>query len=85
MADNATRQSNLRDQMPETAAFIDALRREFGAAMIDGQIRKGLRGEAPAFYAEEGGRAVGTSWHHALEVPALPSPSAPIRSAGAKA
>lgn len=50
---------SLRDEMPITAAWIDGLRAAFGRDAIDGQIRRGLRGEA-AFYAAEGGRTVGT-------------------------
>jgi hypothetical protein len=50
---------SLREQMPETAAFIDSLRAAFGADMIDAQIRKGLKG-APVFYASENGYTIGT-------------------------
>lgn len=49
---------SLRDAMPGTAAFIDALRAEFGAETIDRAIRGGLAG-LPTFYAEEGGHSVG--------------------------
>jgi hypothetical protein len=49
---------NLRDQMPITAAFIDAMREAFGADVINAQIRAGLRGE-PGFWARENGYEVG--------------------------
>ena len=49
----------LRDQMPEVAAFVDALREVFGKASIDGQIRRGIAGE-PVFYASENGHEIGT-------------------------
>ena len=49
----------LRDEMPATAAFIDALRAAFGRDAIDPSIRDGMRGRA-GFWAEEGGRQVGT-------------------------
>ncbi|NYT76540.1 hypothetical protein H0A71_06015 [Alcaligenaceae bacterium] len=52
---------SLRDQMPETTAFIDSLREAFGAEMINEQIRKGLKGEA-TFYASENGHELGTPW-----------------------
>lgn len=50
---------SMRDQMPETAAFIDSLRSAFGEASINEQIRKGLNGE-PTFYARENGHELGT-------------------------
>lgn len=45
--------------MPDTTAFIDALRHAFGKDEIDGQIRKATKGE-PTFYAKESGREIGT-------------------------
>lgn len=48
----------LRVSMPETAAFIDALREAFGADQVDPSIRAGMRGE-PCFYAREGGHQLG--------------------------
>jgi hypothetical protein len=50
---------SLRDEMPETAAFLDSLREAFGAEMINAQSRKGLNGE-PTFWAREGGHKLGT-------------------------
>ena len=50
---------NLREQMPLVTAFIDDLREAFGAEMINGQIRKGMKGE-PTFWASENGHEIGT-------------------------
>lgn len=41
--------SSLRARCPEFAAFIDELRRVFGRAEIDAQIRRGMNGE-PSFH-----------------------------------
>lgn len=49
----------LRDQMPQTAAFIDACREAFGAAEVDEAIRRGMRGEE-GFHAIEAGIEIGT-------------------------
>lgn len=51
---------NLRTEMPATAAFIDALRAEFGKEGIDASIRKGMQGIPGYFHARENGRNVGT-------------------------
>lgn len=56
-----TQKENMRDKMPNVAAFIDELRAVFGAEMINAQIRKGLNGE-PTFYARENGHELGTKW-----------------------
>lgn len=48
----------LRASMPETAAFIDALREAFGADQVDPSIRAGMRGE-PRFFAQEAGHTLG--------------------------
>jgi hypothetical protein len=50
---------SLREEMPVTAALIDEFRKVFGAASIDGMIRRGMRGE-PVFFASENGHTVGT-------------------------
>jgi hypothetical protein len=50
---------SMREEMPVTAAFIDRMRQAFGAEHIDGQIRKGMKGE-PVFWASENGQEVGT-------------------------
>lgn len=61
---------SLREEMPETARFIDGLREAFGKESIDGQIRAGMNG-SPVFYARENGIEIGTplvkhekiTWH----------------------
>lgn len=50
---------SMREEMPVTAAWIDRMREAFGAEHIDGQIRKGMKGE-PVFWASENGHTVGT-------------------------
>lgn len=65
---------SLRDQMPATAAFVDAMREAFGAEEIDGQIRKGLRGE-PTFHAVDAGHEVGTPITFRYEFEATVSPT----------
>ena len=50
---------SLREEMPQVAAFVDAMRAAFGKGAIDAQIRRGMQGE-PVFYAQENGREVGT-------------------------
>ena len=49
----------LRASMPQTTAFIDALREAFGVDEINGQIKLGMAG-AQTFFAEEGGQSIGT-------------------------
>lgn len=51
---------NLRAEMPETAAFIDALREAFGAEGINANIKKGMAGVPGYFHAKEAGHEVGT-------------------------
>lgn len=51
--------TDLREAMPQTAAWIDQLREAFGSEHINSQIRKGLRGE-PTFYSKENGHEIGT-------------------------
>lgn len=58
---------DMREVMPQTAAFIDDLRAAFGAEMINTQIRRGMRGE-PVFHAVEGGHSVGTPMPHGVRV-----------------
>lgn len=57
----------MREQMPVTAGWIDKLRKAFGTAHIDGQIRKGMRGEA-TFWASENGYEVGTKGREGVRV-----------------
>lgn len=63
---HAMSKKSLREQMPAVTAFIDQLREVFGKEMIDGQIRKGMRGE-PVFWASENGHEVGTPIHTAKD------------------
>jgi len=49
----------LRHSMPETAAFIDAMRDAFGAEMINAAIKAGIDGQ-PTFWASENGQEIGT-------------------------
>lgn len=51
--------TNLREQMPVISAWVDSLRDVFGKESIEGQIRKGMKGE-PTFWASENGNEVGT-------------------------
>ena len=50
---------SLRSDMPQTAAFIDALRDVFGAPQINAAIKSGING-AGTFYACENGREIGS-------------------------
>lgn len=49
----------MREQMPETAAFIDACRDAFGVETINDSIRLGMQGYPNWFSATEGGREIG--------------------------
>lgn len=51
---------SLREVMPETAAFIDALRAAFGAEAVNAAIRKGVGGLPGHFHAVENGHETGT-------------------------
>jgi hypothetical protein len=51
----------LREAMPETAAFVDEMRRVFGAESINQSIRDGMAG-IPSFYASENGQQIGTKF-----------------------
>jgi len=57
----------MREVMPVTAAWIDRMRTAFGAEHIDGQIRKGMKGEA-TFWASENGHEVGTKGREGWKV-----------------
>lgn len=54
---------NLREEMPLTAAWIDAMREAFGVDHINAQIKKGING-GQAFHALENGVEVGTPFKH---------------------
>lgn len=56
----------LRQSMPETAAFIDAMRDAFGAEMINAAIKAGIDGQ-PTFYASENGQQIGTRAPYSTE------------------
>ena len=49
----------LREAMPTVAGMIDARRAAWGAEHVDAQIKAGMRGQADAFYAVEGGNVLG--------------------------
>jgi len=49
---------SLRDEMPWTAGIIDELRQALGKDVVDGQIRKGMKGQ-PTFWASENGQEIG--------------------------
>lgn len=50
----------MRESMPATAAFVDELRRVFGADQIDPSIRAGMAGVPGKFHALEAGHEIGT-------------------------
>lgn len=50
---------SLRQEMPQTTAWIDALRDAFGAPQINAAIKAGIDG-AGTFYARENGREIGS-------------------------
>lgn len=58
--------------MPHTAAVIDVLREAFGADGINASIRRGMKGEAGAFWSRENGHEVGTRDAREGVVPVLP-------------
>jgi hypothetical protein len=90
---------SLREQMPDVTRFIDSMRDAFGKDMIDGQIRRGMKGE-PTFWASENRHEIGTrnraarslvSWDdmgrsYSFDIPAGTSPEqeADIRRAALK-
>lgn len=51
---------SLREKMPQTAKFIDDLRRVFGQEYIDGILRRAMHGEPDCFYAKENSLTFGT-------------------------
>ena len=60
----------MREQMPNTAAFVDAMRDAFGAAEVNEQIRQGIEGRQGKFFAQENGGQVGTLFQQPVK-PAL--------------
>lgn len=57
---------SLRQSMPTTAAFIDAMRDAFGADAINAQIKAGIAGQ-PTFWAKENGQEIGTRAPHSAD------------------
>lgn len=53
---------DLRRQMPETAAWVEARRQEWGAEHVNACIRRALKGEPGLFYAIEAGHVLGTAF-----------------------
>lgn len=60
MSQPASQRIDMRQQMPETADYIDQRRREWGADYVNDCIRRSLKGEPDCFYAIEGGHVLGT-------------------------
>ena len=56
----STPQKPLREAMPQTAAFIDAMREVFGRDGVDEAIRNGAQGGSD-FHACENGHRIGVS------------------------
>lgn len=51
---------DLRQQMPETALWVEAKRQLYGAKFVNGCIRRAMNGEPGLFYAMERGHTLGT-------------------------
>lgn len=51
---------DLRKDMPETAKWVDARRKEHGAEFVNTCIRRAMKGEPGFFYAIERGHVLGT-------------------------
>lgn len=56
----------LRQSMPTTTAFIDAMRDAFGSDAINAQIKAGIAGQ-PTFWAKENGQEIGTRASHSAD------------------
>lgn len=56
----AEKKLNLRQDMPETAAWVDKRRAEWGAQHVNDCIRRAMAGEPGFFYALERGNVLGT-------------------------
>lgn len=59
-ASQAGAKFDLRQQMPETALWVDRKRQEYGAEHVNLCIRKAMKGEPGHFYAIERGHVLGT-------------------------
>lgn len=69
-ASQAEAKFDLRQQMPETAQWVDRKRQEYGAEHVNQCIRRAMKGEVGQFYAIERGHILGTpfpSTHPAAE------------------
>ncbi len=64
---------NMREQMPQVAAIIDAFREAFGAEVVDAAIRRGVRG-GQGFHAIENGHEVGTPVYRGVPLDRTPGP-----------
>lgn len=64
---------SMREQMPQVAAIIDALREAFGAEVVDAAIRRGMRG-GQGFHATENGHEVGTPVYRGVPLDREPEP-----------
>lgn len=53
---------DLRQDMPETAKWVNTKRTEYGADFVNGCIRRAMLGEPGLFYALERGHVLGTPW-----------------------
>lgn len=59
---------SMREAMPTVAAFVDEMRKAFGADQVDPSIRAGLRGEPDKFWAREAGHELGTPFEEGRRV-----------------
>jgi hypothetical protein len=50
---------NMRQQMPETAKWVEERRAEWGRKHVDRCLRLAMEGKPDQFYAVEGGHVVG--------------------------
>lgn len=57
---------DLRQQMPETARWVDERRAEWGKDHVNTCLRKAIAGEPDWFYAVEAGHILGTPFATAL-------------------
>jgi hypothetical protein len=60
--------TDMRATMPNTAAFVDRKRAEYGAEHVNDCLRKAMAGEPGHFFAMERGHVVGTPFplEHAI-------------------
>jgi len=62
MGDGKAKDGGMREAMPQVTAFIDSMREAFGAELINGAIRNGLKDGT--FWAVEGDQVVGMPFCH---------------------